>query len=94
MTWTEGEDSRYQWKMMDAPERVGTCRKLRQGQLLMQRYKYVFQTGNMTRYQAQADRCKERSGILAVRMIEHAQECNLCCKEGVLEDPVFYGVYK
>jgi hypothetical protein len=94
MTYTKGEDSRCHWKTMDAPERVGTCKKLRQGQLLMQRYKYAYRKGNMTRYQGLADRCKERSGILAKRMIEHAQGCNLCCKERVLEEGTFYGVFK
>ena len=91
---TPGENSMHVWRKMDAPERVGTCKKLREGQLLMQRYKFVFAKGNNTIYQSQADRCKERSIILAERMVAHAQVCNRCCEEQVLADPVFYGVYK
>ena len=82
------------WRRMDAPERVGTCQKLRQGQLLMQRYQFVYQTGNGTPYQDLADRCKERSVELARRMVEHATNCTICINESVLEEENFYGVFK
>lgn len=82
------------WRRMDTPERVGTCPKLRQGQRLMQRYQYVFQKGNGTAYQEIADRCKERSVILAKRMVEHATNCAICTRESVIEEELFYGVYK
>jgi hypothetical protein len=77
------------WRKMDSPDRVGTCEKLRQGQLLMARYQFVHVLGN----DEQVDRVKERSIELARRMVKHAEECETCTLEKVLEEPFFYGVY-
>jgi hypothetical protein len=44
MGYGTGEILKHLWDEMDRPPRVGTCAKLRQGQLLMQRYKYAWDT--------------------------------------------------
>lgn len=67
---------------------LSTCMKLKQGQLLMQRYFYVYHRGNNTAYQKQADRTKERSVELAKRMRDHADKCRNCSQS----DLNFYGV--
>jgi hypothetical protein len=60
----------------------------------MQRYQFVWQAGDGTAYQDLADRCKERSVILAKRMVEHATNCAVCIRESVIEEELFYGVYR
>ena len=54
----------------------------------MQRYLIVWNRGNQTKYQPQADRAKERSVILAERMRNHADKCKNCNQT----DPDFYGI--
>lgn len=70
------------------------CQKLRQGELLMQRYQYVWKTYRHSRYVTQAETCKTKSVELARRMVVHAQACATCQQERALESDIFYGVYK
>jgi hypothetical protein len=94
MKYNTGEDLRHLWAQMDRPERVGTCSKLRQGQLLMQRYHYTYNHGkNHNLYADKALVCKEKAIRLAAMMQEHSTNCNICCDERVLEEPLYYGVY-
>ena len=67
---------------------LSICPKLKQGQLLMQRYRLCFNKGNSTAYQAQADECKRKSVVLAKRMRDHADKCPNCSQR----DPDFYGL--
>ena len=66
---------------MDAETGLSKCVKMRQGQLLMQRYKFCYERGNMGPYQTQADVCKNKSLILAGRMKEHYTKCRVCQTE-------------
>ena len=95
MVWTKGEDNRHLWRRMDAPERVGTCDKLREGQRLMQRYKFLFHHYRLhDLYSHQSTSAKDKSLVLAKRMVEHATNCAKCTEDNVLEEETFYGVYK
>ena len=91
--FSSGENLQNQWRNMDSPPRVGSCKKLRQGQFLMQRYKYVWDTHNHSEYLQQAIKCKDKSVILAKRMVDHVEGCVTCQSERVLEEVHFYGVY-
>jgi hypothetical protein len=82
------------WRGMDVPPRVVSCLKLRKGQLLMQRYQYVWEQHRDTRYHYLAEKCKDKSVRLAGLMVKHVEGCNVCQKERVLEEVFFYGVYK
>ena len=95
MSYGTGINLQHLWRTVDKPERVGTCAKLRQGQMLMYKYKYLYDLyrGN-ERYTWIADNCKRDSIILAKRMVEHAKGCGICAREIVLEEAFFYGVYK
>lgn len=66
---------------------LSKCPKLKQGQLLMQRYKFINSYAH-GKYKAQGDRAKEKSVELAKRMKAHARECPLCSPQ----DENFYGL--
>lgn len=66
---------------------LSKCPKLKAGQLLMQRYKYVV-TVSQGKYKPQGDRCKAKSVELAKRMKEHARQCPICN----VTDDNFYGL--
>ena len=90
-----GENLQHLWFKADKPERVGTCKKLRQGQLLMYKYKFLYDyyKGDDL-YRQTADNCKRDSVILAARMVKHAEDCATCIAENVLNEVFFYGVFK
>ena len=69
------------------PMSLSSCPKLKQGQLLMQRYYYCFMLGT-GKYKQQGDECKRKSRILAARMKAHARACPNCSPDE--ED--FYGI--
>lgn len=60
---------------------LSRCPKMKQGQLLMQRYRLCFERGNGTKYQPQADTCKQKSLVLAQRMKDHWHNCRVCRSE-------------
>ena len=66
---------------------LSTCPKLKQGQLLMQRYQFCSIMG-VGKYLAQGQECKRKSIILAKRMRDHADQCPKCSQK----DQNFYGV--
>lgn len=66
---------------------LSTCPKMKEGQLLMQRYKFCYERGNMGPYQVQANECKRKSQVLAKRMKEHYAKCQVCRQE-----EFYYGV--
>ena len=88
----DGDDLRKNWRSMDSPARAGSCKKLRQGQLLMQRYKYCWDN-HTPMYVEPAQACRDKSVILAKRMVDHVEDCVTCQTERVLEEVHFYGVY-
>jgi hypothetical protein len=60
----------------------------------MQRYKYAWDTRRSHElYSHLAQKCKDRSVILAKRMVDHVEDCDTCQRERVLEDKFFYGVW-
>ena len=67
---------------------LSKCPKLKQGQLLMQRYKLCHDKGAGTAYDAQATECKRKSIELAKRMRNHADKCHNCSQT----DQDFYGL--
>lgn len=67
---------------------LSLCPKLRQGQLLMQRYKFVYALSRGGRYEAQGDVVKEKSLKLAQKMVDHARACRRCTPD----DHNFYGL--
>jgi hypothetical protein len=66
---------------------LSKCPKLKQGQLLMQRYHFVASRGG-DKYAEQAERCARKIPRLEKRMIAHAEECPRC---GV-DDENFFGM--
>lgn len=72
----------------NSPTFLSSCAKLKTGQLKMQRYKIVFNKGNGTKYQRQADNAKQKSRELAPKMKAHADRCPLCSQA----DDNFYGL--
>ena len=66
--------------------RLSTCTKLKQGQLLMQRYMYCWDMRG--KYVQQGEECKRKSVILAKRMKVHAAQCDNCTPN----DANFYGL--
>lgn len=95
MTYHSSEALNKFWRKMDGvPELETACQKLKSGQLLMQRYQYVWKTYQHTRYATQAQTCKDKSMELARRMVEHAKQCPQCQQERALASDIFYGVFK
>lgn len=75
------------------PELKTNCAKLKQGQLLMQRYWATVKELTGGKWDHIAVSGREKSIILAKRMVEHAKKCPVCNKDRALADEDFYGVY-
>lgn len=67
---------------------LSKCDKLKTGQLLMQRYKLVYDRTRGTQYASKGDVCKEKSMVLARKMVAHATQCRVCSPS----DDNFYGL--
>jgi hypothetical protein len=68
---------------------LSSCKKLKQGQLLMQRYNYVWNRyGGHPKYGARAQVVKDKSVELAKRMKAHSAECQWCS----VQDENYYGL--
>ena len=95
MVWEEGVNQQHLWTRMNAPEWTGTCKKFQQGRLLMQRYQFIANYYELHDLYAEHSKTgKEKSVVLARRMVDHAKTCAICIAEGRLNEEHFYGVYK
>ncbi len=95
MSYGDGVNKQEFWFKADKPPIVGTCKKLNDGQRLMYRYQFTYLYYlNDKRYEHISISGKEKSVILAARMVDHATNCATCQRERVLEEEYFYGIYK
>ena len=71
------------------PGGLSSCAKLKEGQLLMHRYKLTYDLyKNNEMYAHISVSGKEKSVELAARMRKHADKCSQCSQS----DPDFYGL--